>query len=825
MFVVNLQLRKGVYLFALVIVSMIAAGCTVPIQLPPGSTTTLSRPVIAVAPLSGGPGTQIAVSGSGWQPDDVITLKIQSADQSQEVTIFSFTTDSAGSFSTSFTLPDISQWQLGDEVRVVAVSSTPAQRAVMAFSVSTTVPLAADVAPVPARPVAEPPTPTATVPSDGRVARVTSPGLNIRSGPSVAYPVIVDVSRGEPLTVLGQNASGSWLQVRLNNGIEGWAARFYTDFQPSVLVVRPAAPVPVQATPTFTPIPIVQSPITEWRGEYYPNRDLAGPPAYIRNDSNIDFNWDQGAPSGFGPDNFSIRWTRNVDFSSDEYRFHVRMDDGARLYVDNSLVIDDWRDNSVREVTGDIWLGSGVHTIRVEYYEHTGAAQITVWWERKRDATDSDDDDDDDETENDDSSFPDWKGEYFTNRHLDGNPRFRRNDKRISFNWGNDSPSSRIPDHDFSVRWSRFVNFEPGRYRFNVRVDDGVRVYINGDRIINEWHDNAADEIYSAERNLDGGTDIRVDYFERRGGALIDFWWERVDVPPVPTATPIPDTPLPPTATGIPLPPTATPTIVQPSANVQPSSGGVGTSITVTGGAFRPQTELRVYLGALAGVSAAAVDQEVYATTTTDSAGSYAVTFTMPDTWPGGAPIAEGKILIMLSTADSGQQASAVFDYVPSPPTPTPTPTGTLIPTATATPTFTPIPTEEATPTPVPQPFVNINPASGGPDTLVNVNGGGFLANIQVCVYLGLFDGNVDPSTSPVNYACTLTDNNGGYAMSVLMPLNAPDGRPVPTGNVVILVASNDFGLRTTALFNYTAPPPAESRSAPEGQSSDSSGE
>ncbi|MFN8455488.1 MAG: PKD domain-containing protein [Anaerolineae bacterium] len=80
-------------------------------------------------------------------------------------------------------------------------------------------------------------------------------------------------------------------------------------------------------------------------------------------------------------DNFSVRWSRWWSSNEGTYRFHV-VDDGVRLYVDDALVIDNWQDGGWREVVGERWLGAGNHTLRIEYYEHSGDAVIKAWAEK-----------------------------------------------------------------------------------------------------------------------------------------------------------------------------------------------------------------------------------------------------------------------------------------------------------------------------------------------------------------------------------------------------------------------------------------------------------
>lgn len=858
-------LRRWTPILLLFPLMLALSGCLLPpqvvIEAQEATATALAatpvEPIMAVAPASGAPGTLIAVSGAGWEPGDAIYLKLESIDREPAIegTYAVEVVSENGTFATTFPFPLEVQWQDEPAVLVVALSTGTGRRVTASFQVVAGA-ATATAASAPATATSTTVAPTATRTSTPRVApgntvTVLSPGLNVRSGPGAGYASVAVVTQGDVLTVIGQNGDGSWILVRLPNGIEGWVASAYTTYGYNGPVVTPQPlPSPTATsyrspTPTSTSAPT----ISEWRGEYFPNRDLAGAPVLTRNDSNIDFNWGSGSPApNMSSDNFSVRWTRNLYFDGATYRFHAVVDDGVRLWVDDNLVIDQWWDNSEREVTGDIGLGSGNHNVRVEYYEHAGDSRILVWWERIDTGS---------------GSYPDWKGEYWTNRHLDGNPRIVRNDRDIDFNWGNGSPDGAIPSNNFAARWTRRVRFDDGLYRFYVRADDGVRVWVDGERIIDEWHDNLADETYTADRELDGREDVRIEYYEREGGALIDFWWERIRLPtatptntpvgptntptPTPTATivvePPTNTPTP-TATFAPLTPTNTPA---PSANVQPGSATVGTMITVSGGGYPASAVVNVHFGALLGVSAAAVDLPVYASTQTDGNGNYSVTFAMPATWKDGRPIGDGQLLILVATADLSYQSTAVLTFAVAPtatplPTDTPVPpTNTPVPPPTETPTNTPIPptntpgptptpappTETPVPptntpvppptdtplppptdTPAPQPFAAIAPNAGGPGTQISVSGGGFPANVPVAAYLAAFTGNIDPAQFPTGYTSTVTDGNGNYAMSFEAPATWPDGAPLETGKMVVLVATGDFSLRASALFDFIAPTP-----------------
>ncbi len=120
----------------------------------------------------------------------------------------------------------------------------------------------------------------------------------------------------------------------------------------------------------------------DWKGEYYGNIALQEPPFLIVNERLLDFDWGDGTPAtGMPADEVSVRWTTSLGLEEGIYRFYARSDDGVRLWVDEAAVIDQWRDSGVTTYSGETFLASGQHAVRVEYYENTGQAVIKVWWE------------------------------------------------------------------------------------------------------------------------------------------------------------------------------------------------------------------------------------------------------------------------------------------------------------------------------------------------------------------------------------------------------------------------------------------------------------
>lgn len=124
------------------------------------------------------------------------------------------------------------------------------------------------------------------------------------------------------------------------------------------------------------------APVTNnWRGEYYNNKTLSGSPVLVRDDAKIDFDWGTGSPGpGVNPDQFSVRWTRTLDVAAGTYHFAMTMDDGGRLWVNNHLLVDAWKDQGATTYTGDIYTPGGGVSVKMEFYENLGAAVARLSW-------------------------------------------------------------------------------------------------------------------------------------------------------------------------------------------------------------------------------------------------------------------------------------------------------------------------------------------------------------------------------------------------------------------------------------------------------------
>ncbi len=115
---------------------------------------------------------------------------------------------------------------------------------------------------------------------------------------------------------------------------------------------------------------------------YYDDLDFTG--AVLRRiDPNVDFDWQLGSPDPtMGVDTYSVVWTGTVTpLYTETYTFYTVSDDGARLWVNDQLVVDSWVDQAVSERSGTITLTAGqAYSLKMEYFENGGLAVARLLW-------------------------------------------------------------------------------------------------------------------------------------------------------------------------------------------------------------------------------------------------------------------------------------------------------------------------------------------------------------------------------------------------------------------------------------------------------------
>lgn len=120
--------------------------------------------------------------------------------------------------------------------------------------------------------------------------------------------------------------------------------------------------------------------------------------------------------------------------------------------------------------------------------------------------------------------FTTWRAEYFNNLFLGGTPALVREEPTIDHVWYENSPAPGIIDTDFSARWTRNIQiFRSGNYRVVLNHDDGGRVWIDGNMVLDAW-DAGQWVTHTADRYLTAGEhSFQVAIFDELGWAAARF--------------------------------------------------------------------------------------------------------------------------------------------------------------------------------------------------------------------------------------------------------------------------------------------------------------
>ncbi|MFN8379109.1 MAG: SH3 domain-containing protein [Anaerolineae bacterium] len=156
-----------------------------------------------------------------------------------------------------------------------------------------------------------------------------------------------------------------------------------------------------------------------------------------------------------------------------------------------------------------------------------------------------------------------WTAQYYNNATLSGSPIYTETlPNGINFNWGTGSPNPAVPVDNFSARFTSTQNFTvPGTYQFVATSDDGIRVYINNQLIIDKFVGRVL-TTDTVQMSLPAGpVSMVVEYMELIDQAAIQFQWFLVGGGVMPTATPYIFVTAGPTSTATAIPPTPLPPI------------------------------------------------------------------------------------------------------------------------------------------------------------------------------------------------------------------------------------------------------------------------
>ncbi|MDX2161492.1 MAG: PA14 domain-containing protein [bacterium] len=269
-----------------------------------------------------------------------------------------------------------------------------------------------------------------------------------------------------------------------------------------------------------------------WYAEYYNNPTLSGTPALTRYENAIALNFGVNSPgSGINADGFSARFATDVSLNPGTYRFFLQADDNARVTFNYSqVVIDTFTNPAVGQtVSGDVTVtNAGVYHIQIDYREVDATAFVNFTYGNV--------------ANNPQPNFPvtnppvtgggsgggvaltsPWTAQYYANTALTGDPAAILTVPTVNFNYANNQPIVSVPADNWSARFTSVQNLSGGQYTLRVNVDDGVRVFVNGALIINQFG-GFTGQVYQAQLTLPAGSNnFQVEYIEFTGAAFLDL--------------------------------------------------------------------------------------------------------------------------------------------------------------------------------------------------------------------------------------------------------------------------------------------------------------
>ncbi len=236
--------------------------------------------------------------------------------------------------------------------------------------------------------------------------------------------------------------------------------------------------------------------------------------------------------------NYGLRFTGYINVPTDgTYTFYTTSDDGTKLLIGNTTVVSNDGVHGDQEQSGSIGLKAGRHAFTVVYFQGVGGQSLSASYSgpnlgkqaipasafyRVSNAGTN-------QSVTGNGSGTGLRADFYGNTNLSGSIILTRRDNTVNFEWGDGSPApGTVGTDNFSTRWTGQVEAPTtGAYTFYTSTDDGVRLWVNGTQIIDQWVPQGTTTVASTVLNLTAGQryDIRMEYFEYGGGATAKLLW------------------------------------------------------------------------------------------------------------------------------------------------------------------------------------------------------------------------------------------------------------------------------------------------------------
>jgi LysM repeat protein len=122
-----------------------------------------------------------------------------------------------------------------------------------------------------------------------------------------------------------------------------------------------------------------------------------------------------------------------------------------------------------------------------------------------------------------------WNVAFYNNANLSGAAVLTRQDNYVGGNWGTGSPGPGVPVDNFSARWTTNASLSGGTYRLTFVADDAVRLYFDGQLLLNTFDAPQPGQTFSVQLTTGAGSHpVEIDYREISNTAYLYFTWEQL---------------------------------------------------------------------------------------------------------------------------------------------------------------------------------------------------------------------------------------------------------------------------------------------------------
>ena len=315
----------------------------------------------------------------------------------------------------------------------------------------------------------------------------------------------------------------------------------------------PSVTASVSAAPAISLVPaasIDQKTLTQGTKIIFYNDTKLEDGVLARKDSDIAYNWGNQPPStGLKANNWSSLMGAYVMApKTGDYSIGVNYNDGVRIWLGGKKIVDDWTDwvacpngpaatcdnaNMVKKRAAKVHMEQGkVYPLRVEYYDVSNRAILKMFWKIPGGTTG--------DIIPKTAFFTTYNpnpahgtgtgllGMYYSGSDFN-NYVFYRKDATVNFDWKLDAPRKDMAVDNFSAKWNGKIRPRfSEEYTFSVTAKDGVKVWVNNEVVIDQYHDVLQPTTWTGKISLGAGKvyPIQIEYYNSQGAASMSLKWK-----------------------------------------------------------------------------------------------------------------------------------------------------------------------------------------------------------------------------------------------------------------------------------------------------------